>query len=155
MLPSALVVMVLMAEPTKDQRDVVLAVTRRIELEGRSSLPDSGLMPEKGPLPLLAQLGFEGPPLASDLLMTPSRWALNPRSAWQAKADAAGKSQYVVEIGLPDVEGDVATVSVGVQLVTQTSFRGVVLCCCTAIDIYRRNARGVWRFEKRDGTVCA
>jgi hypothetical protein len=61
----------------------------------------------------------------------------------------------VAAIGLPEIEGDLARVSVGVEVIVPSGTRGLVLCCYNATDVYRRNARGVWRFEKRDGTVCA
>jgi len=155
MLASAFVVMVLMAEPTKEQRDVVRAVTKHIESAGRASLPDSGLLPAKGPLPLLAQLGGDGPPLTADMLTQPKQWKLHSNDEWQAAADKLGTSVYVAAIGLPEIEGELALVSVGVELMVPTGTPGLVLCCCNATDVYRRDSRGVWRFEKRGATVCA
>lgn len=155
MLASAFVVMVLMAEPTKDQRDVVRAVTKHIERAGRTALPDSGLLPEKGPLPLLAQLGGDGPPLTADMLTQPKQWKLHSKDEWQAEADKLGKSVYVAVIGLPQIEGEIALVSVGVEVIVPTGTGGLVLCCCTSTHVYRPDSRGVWRYTKRLGTVCA
>ena len=145
--------MLLSAEPSSAQQDVVRAVVNRIESVGRKSVPDSGLLPSIGPLPLLSRLGRDGPMVT--VKVDASRWTVKPLSAWRADADARKRPVYAVMIGLPEIDGDVALVSVGVELIRPSDFAGVVMCCCTATDTYRRGADGVWRFSRRGGTVCA
>lgn len=153
MLPLSLMVTLLSAEPSAPQQDVVRAVVKRVETVGRKSVPDSGVLPTTGPVPLLSRLGRDGPELKVKL--DSARWTAKLWSAWRADADQKGASVYVVMIGLPEVKGDVALVSVGVEIVTRSDFSGGVLCCCNATDTYRRGTDGVWRFARRGGTVCA
>ena len=54
-------------------------------------------------------------------------------AAWQADADKATS---------------------GVELIQPTKSQGIVMCCCSTTELYRREGNR-WRFEKTLGTICA
>ncbi|MGV3621670.1 MAG: hypothetical protein ACO1OB_12675 [Archangium sp.] len=106
-------------------------------------IPDAGLLPATGALPLLETRRFNS-----------AKWTVKSAAAWQAEADKSAKSLYVVKLSFDDIEGDVANVGVGVEIIVPTNTPGVVVCCCNTTDVFRRVGK-TWRLEKRLETICS
>lgn len=141
-----LVAQVVGAEPAKFDTELIRAVARRVEAR-RANIPNAGLLPKTGPLPLRDD--------SFDARSFPvSKWTLKSAAAWQAEADKAGATRYVVTIVPGETKGDAAEVTVGVELILPAKSDALVLCCCNTTDLYRREGK-FWRFEKTLGTICS
>jgi hypothetical protein len=134
------------APPPEIEDDLLRAVVQRLEAS-RKNIPDAGLLPKAGPLPL-RQDSFDARAFSK------SKWTLKSGAAWQADADKANATRYVVVIAPGEIKGDTAEVTIGVELIQPTKSQGIVLCCCSATDLYRREGNR-WRFEKTLGTICS
>lgn len=143
MIASLLASLVLAAEPPDDA--LIRAVTQRLERD-RRPIPDSGLLPTTGPLPLLQTSDARS--------FNSAKWSVKSAAAWQETADASGKAVYAVKRSFEDVEEAVANAGVRVEIIVPTNTPGLTLCCCSTTEVFRRVGK-TWRFEKRLGTICS
>ena len=78
---------------------------------------------------------------------------LSPADA-QAMADRRAATIPFITIDQPSIDGDRATISLGVDIATPSNPRVIKLCCCTGQAEFHRSGGG-WTFVKWLTTVCS
>jgi hypothetical protein len=76
------------------------------------------------------------------------------RAAAQAESDRSRQRLHFITVDSPQFAGDVATISLGVDLVAPFEPSVVSLCCCTSQGQFQRT-NGQWKFVKWAGMVCS
>ena len=75
------------------------------------------------------------------------------RAAAQVESDRSKQRLHFVVVDTPQIAGDVATISVGVDAIAPFEPTLVSLCCCTGHGQFERSS-GPWKFVKWTGMVC-
>jgi len=75
--------------------------------------------------------------------------------AWaQAEANRTGQAVPFIAVDQPVITGDIATISLGVDLAVRQIPNRVKLCCCTGRGRFSR-VNGQWAFVAWSGIICA
>ena len=75
-------------------------------------------------------------------------------AAAQAESDTTRQNVHYITVDRPSIDGDTATLSLGVALLVPRDSNIAKLCCCTALGQFRR-MRDRWTFVKWLRLVCA
>jgi hypothetical protein len=114
----------------------LLGPTRRVAI--REEMPSAAM--RLGPAALPRRDGYE--------------FYLISRAAAQAESDRSNQRLYFVVVDSPQIEGDVATISLGVDRVAPFEPMVVSVCCCTGQGRFQRT-NGRWKFVTWAGMVCS
>jgi hypothetical protein len=75
------------------------------------------------------------------------------RAAAQVESDRAKQRLHFVVVDTPQITGDVATISLGVDATAPFEPTLVSSCCCTGHGQFKRSS-GRWKFVNWTGMVC-
>jgi hypothetical protein len=75
-------------------------------------------------------------------------------AAAQAEADRSKQRVHLIIVDSPQIAGDVATISLGVDLLMPSEPDVMILCCCRGNGQFRRK-NDQWTFDKWIATVCS
>jgi len=121
-----------------------------------NGVPDIGLVLKSPRIIVHRELTADGLKMTDRLLPRREGYTFDIKSPSevQAEADGTGKAIYFLEINGPILNDDSATIWLGVGGMLPRGSKEVLLCCCHAMDQFRR-VDGRWQFVKRLHIICS
>jgi hypothetical protein len=136
---------------------IVAAVLDRFAADPETLL-DAGLLPQKGPLYVLTEIGGESeqdrPVQISTLPRATRPYVGKTLAELQAEADRKNEKVTFIHIYTITIKNNRATVSSGADILLPRRTDRVKLCCCLADDVYEKRG-GRWTFARRSGSMCS
>jgi len=130
--------------PAIDERDVIVKTVLERFIADPNSMPDDGLLPDTGPIYVLAEIGepVTHTVAPASLPNNPRPFVLKPLAELQAEADRTKATVAFIRFYELDVHDSTsANVSIGADIALPSHSNAIKMCCCS---------EGA-RWEKHDG----